>query len=560
LNSNNSNNKLSFRDFFWNYPSAFVKWYSKSKLLFYIIFSFSLAGILYIGLTNTLVLRAFDIAEGNVYREGTVGVITTLNPLYLTQNPIDRDLHELIYDRLIYPTADGKFEAGLATTWTVSSDHKVYTFTLADDRYWHDGEKITSEDVKYTIELAKKLSKNGEDTIGSVLENVIIDVIDDYHFTVSIDERNSVILEALSIYVMPKHTLSNVNDRNLYEYGLNVPPVGSSAYVVTDVSPTEVKFTAFDKYPIPAKITHFSYTIFPDLNTLVTAFRNNQLDAVSHIEGRDLGFLNDYSNFELNAVLLKQRKKLIFFNTREEKLKNYEIRAAITSIIDKTILLNDALVDGTPVEGPISTLSWAFSKESSTYTYSLETADLMFEMAGYSKNDSGMYVNEDDESLILTLTYLENTHNEAIATALRNQMKINGVELKLRPKNYISITSEVLATHDFEMLLYEVETSIDPDQYNLWHSSKVNYPDLNLAGYENGRIDLLLEEGRIAVTQDERKEKYLLMQRFMSFDAPVIFLYEPTFNLMLNNHIKGVDLSIVAFPHDRFRFVNTWSR
>jgi len=560
LNSYNSNNKTSFRDFFWNYPTVLVKWYSKSKLFFYIIFSFSIAGLLFIGLTNTFVLHAFDIAEANIYREGTVGVITTLNPLYLTQNPVDRDLQELIYDRLLYPTADGNFEPGLAKKWTVSSDHKVYTFTLANNRYWHDGEKITAKDVKYTIDRAKKLSKNGDDTIGSVLENVTIDIIDDYHFTVSIDERNSVILEALSIYILPMHTLANISDRNLYEYGLNIPPIGSGAYMVTNVSPTVLELVAFDKYPTPASIKHFSYTIFPDLTTLITSFRNNQLDAVSHIDGRDLGFLNDYSSFKLKAMLLKQRKKLIFFNTREKKLGSYEIRAAITSMIDRKALLDDALVDGSPVEGPISTLSWAYSKDSSTYPYSLETADLMLKMAGYKKDENNMYVNKDGEILILTITYLANPHNEAIVTVLRDQMKANGVDLKLRPKDYRSLTSEVLATHDFELLLYEIETSIDPDQYNLWHSSKVNYPDLNLAGYENGRIDLLLEEGRSDVTKDERKDKYVLIQRFMSFDAPVVFLYEPTFNLMLSDKIKEVDLSELSFSYDRFRFVNEWER
>jgi peptide/nickel transport system substrate-binding protein len=556
VNKDNS----SFREFFWNYPAGLFKWYSKSKLLFYILFSFSLAGLLFIGATNTAWIQNLDIGVGNVYREGTVGVITTLNPLYLTQNPVDRDLHELIYDRLIYPTADGKFENGLATKWTVSSDHKAYTFTLDNNRFWHDGEKITSEDVKYTIEKAKSLSKNGDDTIGSVLENVNVKIIDDYHFEINIDEKNAVILEALSIYVMPKHTLTNVSDRNLYEYGLNVPPVGSSAYMVTDVSPTVVEFTAFDKYPIQAKITDLSYTVFPDLASLIVSFRNNQVDAVSHIDGRNLGFLSDYSNFELNAVLLKQRKKLIFFNTRLEKFEDYEIRGAITSLIDKTGVLEDAFADGTSVGGSISTLSWAYSDDSVTYPYSLETAELLFDLAGYEINDDGMYANKKGENLILTLTYLENSKNEAVVMALRDQMKTNGIELKLRPRSYASITSEVLATHDFELLLYEVETSIDPDQYNLWHSSKVDYPDLNLSGYENGRVDLMLEEARVAITKDERKEKYELFQRFMSFDAPVIFLYEPTFNLMLSNDIKDVELSSIAFPHDRFRFVNTWVR
>ncbi len=44
-------------------------------------------------------------------------------------------------------------EPDVATDWAVSEDGLTYTYNLRDDVLWHDGEKLTSADVKYTIEI-----------------------------------------------------------------------------------------------------------------------------------------------------------------------------------------------------------------------------------------------------------------------------------------------------------------------------------------------------------------------------------------------------------------------
>ena len=92
-------------------------------------------------------------------------------------------------------------------------------------------------------------------------------------------------------------------------------------------------------------------------------------------------------------------------------------------------------------------------------------------------------------------------------------LKEEGVVLKLEKLNYNQITQEIIATRDFEVLLYEVETTIDPDQYNLWHSLKSNYPDLNISGYSYERVDILLEDARKTKDRTLRKRS---MIRFRS--------------------------------------------
>ena len=60
-----------------------------------------------------------------------------------------------IYDRLVEcEVVDGVAEIvpSLAESWTVSDDGLVYTFHLRDDVTFHNGEKLTADDVVYTID------------------------------------------------------------------------------------------------------------------------------------------------------------------------------------------------------------------------------------------------------------------------------------------------------------------------------------------------------------------------------------------------------------------------
>ncbi len=125
--------------------------------------------------------------------------------------------------------------------------------------------------------------------------------------------------------------------------------------------------------------------------------------------------------------------------------------------------------------------------------------------------------------------------------------------------SYEQITQEAISTRNFEMLLYEVETSTDPDQYNLWHSLKINYPDLNLSGYEYDRVDILLEEGRQSNNRNTRKQKYDLFQKYLVADAPAIFLYTPIFEYITKDNLNGLDMESINHAYDRFHNIEEWT-
>jgi len=150
--------------------------------------------------------------------------------------------------------------------------------------------------------------------------------------------------------------------------------------------------------------------------------------------------------------------------------------------------------------------------------------------------------------------------NERIATSLKELWKLEGVVLTLEPLSFTQLTQEIVATRDFELLMYEIETTIDPDQYNLWHSLKTNYPDLNLSGYSYERVDILLEEARRSLKEENRISNYSLFQRYVTRDVPVVFLYHPNYFYVVKDSVEIEDISNIVYPYQRFENIYNWSK
>jgi peptide/nickel transport system substrate-binding protein len=220
--------------------------------------------------------------------------------------------------------------------------------------------------------------------------------------------------------------------------------------------------------------------------------------------------------------------------------------------------MKDSNIGGVVRKGPFAESSWAFNGDIEYYNYNPELAAEYFGNLGYTRSEDGFFEADNGEILSFTLSYFDSVTNERLVSTLKELLEEEGIILKSEKLTYNQITQEIIATRDFDLLLYEVETTIDPDQYNLWHSLKSSYPDLNISGYSYERVDILLEDARKTLDREDRKEKYDLFQRYLIADAPVIFLYNPQFSYYVKNRVKGIDFSNVNYSYQRFNNIQNW--
>ena len=119
----------------------------------------------------------------------------------LASSDADRDLSALVYSGLVrLNTGEQKYIADLAD-YTISEDHLTYTFTIKDNAKFHDGSKVTSDDVIYTIKRIQ--DPESKSPRYPIWENIKAEKIDEQILKITLSQANSTFLESATIGILP---------------------------------------------------------------------------------------------------------------------------------------------------------------------------------------------------------------------------------------------------------------------------------------------------------------------------------------------------------------------
>ncbi|MBU0597216.1 hypothetical protein KJ641_01930 [Patescibacteria group bacterium] len=166
--------------------------------------------------------------------------------------------------------------------------------------------------------------------------------------------------------------------------------------------------------------------------------------------------------------------------------------------------------------------------------------------------------NKDGEIFELSLVTVDRHEYPHAAERIVGFWQELGIKTNLEFVEPKDLSKQVLKDRSYDILLYGVILGNDPDQYPFWHSSQIDFPYLNLAGYVNRDADKLLEEAREAADEEAVIEAYKKFQDLILEDLPAIFLYTPTYTYATHEDIKGVGVTRIFTPSDRFADVFSW--
>jgi len=141
---------------------------------------------------------------------------------------------------------------------------------------------------------------------------------------------------------------------------------------------------------------------------------------------------------------------------------------------------------------------------------------------------------------------------------IKNQWKELGVKITVKTFDINSLEREILRKREFESLLFGEVLSLIPDPFPFWHSSQKGELGLNLANYENDKVDKLLESNRQLLDETERKQKLEEFQNILIEDSPAVFIYSPDYLYLVPDKIKGISEKIITDPSKRLTDISTW--
>ena len=171
---------------------------------------------------------------------------------YDSINPIMNEhceIKHLLFDSLVKLDKDGKPVASLAESWTYDDATLTYTFKLRSDVKWHDGEKFTADDVKFTIEAIMN-PDNGSENYPNYIEIKEIKVISDTEITFILSEPNYAFLDYMTMSILPEHKLQG---EDMWESAYFKNPIGTGPYKVVALEPSvQLDLVRFEDYvPVP---------------------------------------------------------------------------------------------------------------------------------------------------------------------------------------------------------------------------------------------------------------------------------------------------------------------
>jgi len=452
------------------------------------------------------------ILPSTTHTEGVVGQPNSFLPSQLTQRE-DKTVSQLLYRGLFKYDIYGTLVPDLAETWILSDDGIVYTIKLKDDQRWTDGKKITSDDLIYTSFMVPDLT------------GVSTDKIDELTVRYTLPNKYSPFLNLLTIGIMPADAETTNNP---------LKPVSSGDFAVGRV---EKRGDAVKKIVIVNRnndheIGKIVFRYYSNEDELEIAAKLGEIDSFLTRDTYDI------ENFENYRFPLQGIYYALFFNLREEKLQNIELRTSL----EKVLPVEDMIVHrGIAVQGAISRN--LFTDES-----------LIFD-----KHDPEFNAHLEDVSITLTIPDVE------IHTSFAKEIKQVweddlDIDVTIRKIDSEEMLEKVIAPRKFEVLLYGQEVGRDPDRYEMWHSTQKKYPGLNITGLEHVRVDRALEEGRNENMNEKRVVHYDGFQRVVNEEVPVIFLYHPYMNYYVKNHTTGIGEKYTFTESDRFLDFANWKR
>ncbi|MEX0934361.1 MAG: ABC transporter substrate-binding protein [Candidatus Saccharimonadales bacterium] len=489
-------------------------------------------------------------APGGQYIEGVVGNISGINPIF-SDGQISEAASHLVFSGLLKEDASSNMQLDLASSYEISDDGTLYTFNLREDVLWHDGVKLTAEDVAFTIDLIQNPD------VGSSYHldwrDIEVEVAGELEIRFRLPNTFAPFLTQLSVGILPKHLLADIDPERVRISSFNQQPIGSGPFELTDITEDRLRFVANEAYYLGRPmLDRFTIAAFETAEDMIEAYSRQELAAMLLNDINDHDQINNLSNTSIFQIETGAQV-FAFFNTNNLSSRN--IRRGLIQSIDNPALRRQLGVDYRRANSPL--LPVQLGHIPAVLDYDLKTARNRFESAGLSYQEGKLYDN--GEPFTIRLVTQDSHKYPLAANSLKEQWELVGVEVELIELSAAEFRENRLRPRDYDVLLFGVGMDKDPDAYPYWHSSEINDPGRNLSLYQSELADLNLEDGRTRLDVDLRAAKYEAFQSQWRLDAPALPLYRLHAYYVVRREVAGVDVGNIISPLDRFHNVEEWS-
>lgn len=474
-------------------------------------------------------------------------------------NPGTFVYNKVLYDRLIF--ADENLdpipgEGQLAKSYEMSEDGLNLKFTLRENVFWHDGEPITPQDIKWSIEYSLKTT-----VINNVFANTFkaiegateyLDGKADDISGITIDGNNidikfeklapDALLTFTQFAPLPEKHLKDVDPVQFQQSEFFRNPIGSGPFKVEEVKMGNYTTLAgFDKYwdGAPTYKMHLNPSAGDSDPNLVTNAKGGLLDYSYTKNIADVKSLDGVEGINVDKVDVRYTR-LFFANKFPKKdgskapLADKKVRQAIMYALDMDEIL-DGIFDGAAEKANSLTPDGVDKVEGlNNYDYDPEKAKKLLEEANWDPNTE-----------LDVVYYYDDQQTVDLMSIIQNYLSQVGIKMKFRlvegdlatllwslPEDPVNGPSAV----DFD-LCYGATAALSMHEY---YDRYQTGAALNSHTPGTEELDKLIEATNKTIDAQEQREAFFNLQKYENEELFVLPLYYQPIYVITSDKIQGM--------------------
>lgn len=435
----------------------------------------------------------------------------------------------LVFPPLTVRGRDGRMHGWLARSWETSADWRTYTVRLRSGVRWHDGQPVTAEDARFSLELLAN-----PDVAGEAPNAYLVRVIDDTTFTVTFRQQPS---EYWLYYdpIYPKHLLQKLDPRKFYDWEFWTHPVGYGPFrYVRHVPKTMMEFEANPDY----------FEGKPKINRLVLKFGepvitdllSGNVDAIPWIREADILKLRGDDRFRVYTAVKPDHIRAVIWNHRNGLFADPAVRRALTLAINRRELLETLNL---PADVP--TFDVLFTHEQfyrdgfpSGLPYNPQAAKALLDSLGWRDTNGDDVRDRNGKQFHFSVLVQPDQSFANAAVFIQSQLRAVGVTMDI-----VTLEAEAVSVRvrkgNFDASIGAVNNALTGDG-----SHRDYFGSDSRIGYQNTRAAAILDSAAAAFDPREVNRFYRELMPIFQAELPVTFLYPLVRTTVAHRRVRGL--------------------
>jgi len=460
-----------------------------------------------------------------------------------------------------YLTTDAQVDKGELAAYAEEllpaiEHNPILVFHLRPHVKFHDGHIFDANDVKFTYEAIMS-PKSLSPRIADYEPVKAVEVIDPQTVRIVYKRLYSPAIGTWGMGILPEHLL---NDKALKAEALrlgkdpetfsirqstfNRHPIGCGPFIFREwKSDQYISLDRFSDYwEGPPNYETYSFRIIPDLLTQEMEFYAGTIDTYG-VQPHQVKRLKEDLRFQSFSGT-SFGYTYIGYNMRRKPFDDPRIRMALGMAIDVGKIIDYVLYgEGERITGPFAKQTDFYNQDIQPVPYNPEGALKLLEEAGWQRNKEGWLEKDGKKFQFTLITNSGNDLRKAVLAIAQDGWKQIGIDVSTDILEWSVFIQERVNKVDFDALILGWSMGIEPDLYQIWHSSQTNPHQLNFVGFKNREADDLIIKIRQEYDHETQVRYCHRLHDIIAAEQPYTFLYVSKWTAILDRRvvIKKID-------------------